>query len=195
MALCNDRGTHTGQRVACAQEKRFFVHGNFSITYCARCSYGSPRGLFLPLWEFGNGWERPPFASPDRLDQWRYRLEYHRVYAEPLGIRSVGTWGSEANASVHGHEGTRTSILKRWKEWGEEHRLKFRKSFMVNSLKTLGKQSADYRNGSAPLGGTCACGNSAYPRADPGGKKGVAPVHFRSPRSAPRTRNCGAVTA
>ena len=53
-----------GQRGACARKRPFGVHGHFSPTCCARFSYGSPRGLHLPLGESGNGRERPPlFAS------------------------------------------------------------------------------------------------------------------------------------
>ena len=40
------------------------MHGHFSLTRCPRCSYGSTRGLAMPIGEFGGGRERPPlFAS------------------------------------------------------------------------------------------------------------------------------------
>lgn len=40
------------------------MHGHVYLNYCLRVSYGSPRGLSVPLGEFGSGRERPPFFLP-----------------------------------------------------------------------------------------------------------------------------------
>ena len=39
------------------------MHVHFSLTCCSRFSYGSPRGLVVPIGEIGGGRERPPFFA------------------------------------------------------------------------------------------------------------------------------------
>ena len=64
VALRAARGVHMGQPEPCAPMRPFDVHGRVSLNCCPRASYESPRGLPVPLGEFGSGRERPPlFAS------------------------------------------------------------------------------------------------------------------------------------
>ena len=58
------------------------------------------------------------------------------------GVRAWAAGNLGGTASVHGHEGPRTSVSFRWKEWGEERRFQICNSFIVNRLRYLWKQSA-----------------------------------------------------
>ena len=58
-------------------------------------------------------------------------------------IRSVsGARRSGADGSVYDQKGPRESLSSRWIEWGVEHRLGMRNSFLKNELWHSTKQSA-----------------------------------------------------
>ena len=52
-----------GQRGVCARTSPFNVHGHFSLSLCPLYGYGSTPGLAVPIGDFGNGRERPPFFA------------------------------------------------------------------------------------------------------------------------------------
>ena len=47
-----DRGTHMGQRGACARKRPFDVRGHLSLTCYARCSCCPTRGSAVPIGAF-----------------------------------------------------------------------------------------------------------------------------------------------
>ena len=73
-----------------------------------------------------------------------------KVAAGVVSPRDVGGDSGQTRPFI-GHEGPRTSVLYRWKEWGEERHRNIRNYFMLNGLRNLKKQSAGInRTGAIP---------------------------------------------
>ena len=114
-----------------------------------------------------------------------FEVEDRRPVLIPPSTRRSG-----AGVSVHGHEGPKTSVSSRWKEWGKERWRKIHNSFIVNGLRNLEKQSAGIIETGATLPGDGTPVHISLPRiADLGGKKrGSLPSISAFPRSARPSR-------